>query len=50
MLTPASARFANIFNGNYYGTYADASLYRTRFLTKYLLGSSAISETPIGFA
>ena len=28
VLTPANARFANIHNGNYYGPYADASLYR----------------------
>ena len=27
-LTPASGRFANIHNGNYYGASADASLYR----------------------
>ena len=28
VLTPASGRFANIHNGNYYGAYTDASLYR----------------------
>ena len=28
VLTQASGRFANIHNGNYYGAYADASLYR----------------------
>ena len=28
VLKPALARFANIHDGNYYGTYADASLYR----------------------
>ncbi len=28
VLTPARDRFANIHNGNYYGAYADASLYR----------------------
>ena len=28
VLTPVGGRFANIHNGNYYGAYADASLYR----------------------
>ena len=28
VLTPARDRFANIHNGNYYGAYSDASLYR----------------------
>ena len=28
VLTPARDRFANIHNGNYYGAYAHASLYR----------------------
>ena len=28
VLTPARARLANIFNGNFYGADADASLYR----------------------
>ena len=28
VLTPAGGRFANIHNGNFYGAYADASLYR----------------------
>ena len=28
VLTPARDRIANIHNGNYYGAYADASLYR----------------------
>ena len=28
MLTPSLASFANLFNGNYYGAYSDASLYR----------------------
>ena len=28
VLTPVGGRFANIHNGNYYGAYSDASLYR----------------------
>ena len=28
VLTPTAGRFANIHNGNYYGAYSDASLYR----------------------
>ena len=28
VLTPANARFANIHNGNYYGAYAYAKLFR----------------------
>ena len=28
VLTPAKGRFVNIHNGNYYGAYPDASLYR----------------------
>ena len=29
VLTPVGGRFANIHNGNYYGAYTDASLYRS---------------------